>query len=88
MCIRSSYANKAELTRSKIRGCRAAGAWVDQEAERATCRIDKTRIPASPIMSHYVECQTEFRDAQALVAALIECGFAAEQIEVIVAGYR
>ena len=33
-------------------------------------------------MSHFVECQTEFRDPQALVAALIECGFAAEQIEV------
>ena len=33
-------------------------------------------------MSHFVECQTEFRDPQALVAALIECGFAADQIEV------
>jgi hypothetical protein len=33
-------------------------------------------------MSHFVECKTEFRDPQALVAALIECGFAAEQIEV------
>ncbi len=33
-------------------------------------------------MSHYVECQTEFRDPQALVAALIECGFTSEQIEV------
>jgi hypothetical protein len=33
-------------------------------------------------MSHFVECQTEFRDPQALVAALIACGFAAEQIEV------
>ena len=33
-------------------------------------------------MSHYVECQTEFRDPQALVAALIECGFTQEQIEV------
>jgi hypothetical protein len=32
-------------------------------------------------MSHFVECQTEFRDPQALVAALNECGFAAEQIE-------
>ena len=32
-------------------------------------------------MSHFVECQTEYRDPQALVAALIECGFAAEQIE-------
>jgi hypothetical protein len=33
-------------------------------------------------MSHFVECQTEFRDPQALVAALVECGFAADQIEV------
>ncbi len=33
-------------------------------------------------MSHYVECQTEFRDPQALVAALIEGGFAAEQVEI------
>ena len=33
-------------------------------------------------MSHFVECQTEFRDPQALVAALIECGFEAEQIEI------
>jgi hypothetical protein len=33
-------------------------------------------------MSHFVECQTEFRDPQALVAALTECGFEAEQIEV------
>jgi hypothetical protein len=33
-------------------------------------------------MSHFVECQTQFRDPQALVAALVECGFAAEQIEV------
>lgn len=33
-------------------------------------------------MSHFVECKTEFRDPQALVAALIECGFAADQIEV------
>ncbi len=33
-------------------------------------------------MSHFVECQTEFKDPEALVAALIECGFAAEQIEV------
>ena len=33
-------------------------------------------------MSHFVECQTEFRDPQALVAALIECGFAADQIEI------
>ena len=33
-------------------------------------------------MSHYVECQTEFRDPQALVAALIECGFEPSQVEV------
>ena len=33
-------------------------------------------------MSHFVECQTEFHDAQALVAALIECGFEENQIEV------
>ncbi len=33
-------------------------------------------------MSHFVECQTEFRDPQALVAALIACGFEASQIEV------
>ena len=33
-------------------------------------------------MSHFVECQTEFRDPQALVAALIECGFEESQIEV------
>ena len=33
-------------------------------------------------MSHYVECKTEFRDPQALAAALIECGFAADQSEV------
>jgi hypothetical protein len=33
-------------------------------------------------MSHFVECQTEFRDPQALVAALVECGFAESQIEV------
>ena len=33
-------------------------------------------------MSHFVECQTEFRDPQALAAALVECGFAADQIEV------
>ena len=32
-------------------------------------------------MSHFVECQTEFRDPQALVAALMECGFIANQIE-------
>ena len=33
-------------------------------------------------MSHFVECQTEFRDPLALVAALVECGFEANQIEV------
>ena len=33
-------------------------------------------------MSHFVECQTEFRDPIALVAALIECGFSEDQIEV------
>jgi len=33
-------------------------------------------------MSHFVECQTEFRDPQALVAALVECGFQESQIEV------
>jgi len=33
-------------------------------------------------MSHFVECRTEFRDPQALVAALIECGFSEDQIEV------
>ncbi len=33
-------------------------------------------------MSHFVECRTEFRDPQALVAALVECGFDASQIEV------
>jgi hypothetical protein len=33
-------------------------------------------------MSHFVECQTEFRDPRALVAALIESGFAADQIEI------
>ena len=33
-------------------------------------------------MSHFVECQTEFRDAQALIAALVECGFEESQIEV------
>ena len=33
-------------------------------------------------MSHFVECRTEFRDPQALVAALSECGFTADQIEV------
>ncbi|UCG16917.1 MAG: DUF1257 domain-containing protein [Phycisphaerales bacterium] len=44
-------------------------------------------------MSHFVECQTEFRDPQALIAALIECGFRADQIEVhqeavLLYGYR
>ncbi len=33
-------------------------------------------------MSHFVECQTEFRDPEALVAALVECGFQQAQIEV------
>ena len=33
-------------------------------------------------MSHFVECQTEFRDPQALVAALVECGFTESQIEI------
>lgn len=33
-------------------------------------------------MSHFVECQTEFRDPVALVAALVECGFPEDQIEV------
>ncbi len=33
-------------------------------------------------MSHFVECKTEFRDPQALVAALIECGFTTDQIEI------
>ncbi len=33
-------------------------------------------------MSHFVECQTEFRDTASLVAALIECGFPEAQIEV------
>ena len=33
-------------------------------------------------MSHFVECQTEFRDRQALVAALMECGFEESQIKV------
>ena len=33
-------------------------------------------------MSHFVECQTEFRDPQALIAALTECGFEESQIEV------
>ena len=33
-------------------------------------------------MSHFVECQTEFRDPQALVAALVELGSHENQIEV------
>ncbi len=33
-------------------------------------------------MSHFVECQTEFRDPEALIAALVECGFSEDQIEV------
>ena len=33
-------------------------------------------------MSHFVECKTEFRDPHALIAALIECGFAESHIEV------
>jgi hypothetical protein len=33
-------------------------------------------------MSHFVECRTEFRDPQALVAALVECGFHESQIEI------
>ncbi len=33
-------------------------------------------------MSHFVECRTEFRDPQALVAALVESGFQESQIEV------
>ncbi len=32
-------------------------------------------------MSHYVECRTEFRDPQALIAALVECGFQESQVE-------
>ena len=33
-------------------------------------------------MSHFVECRTEFRDQQALVAVLVECGFQESQIEI------
>jgi hypothetical protein len=33
-------------------------------------------------MSHFVECRTEFRDPQALVVALVECGFQESQIEI------
>ena len=32
-------------------------------------------------MSHFVECKTEFKDPQALIAALVECGFSESQIE-------
>jgi hypothetical protein len=44
-------------------------------------------------MSHFVECQTQFRDPQALIAALVECGFDASMIEmheqaVPLLGYR
>jgi hypothetical protein len=34
------------------------------------------------MMSHFVECRKEFRDPQALVAALVECGFEESQIEI------
>ncbi len=33
-------------------------------------------------MSHFVACQTEFRDPQALIEALTSCGFEPSQIEV------
>ena len=33
-------------------------------------------------MSHFVECQTEYRDPLALVAALVECGLEQSQIEI------
>ena len=33
-------------------------------------------------MSHFVECETTFRDPDALVTALVECGFNESQIEV------
>ena len=33
-------------------------------------------------MSHFVECNSEFRDPRALLAALVECGFQESQIEV------
>ena len=33
-------------------------------------------------MSHFVECQTEFRDPQALVAALVEYGFDESHVEI------
>lgn len=32
-------------------------------------------------MSHFAQCQTEFRDAEALIAALVECGFEPSQTE-------
>jgi len=32
-------------------------------------------------VSHFVQCQTEFRDAEALIAALVECGFEPSQTE-------
>lgn len=33
-------------------------------------------------MSHFVQCQTTFRDPQALIAALVSCGFEPSQIEI------
>lgn len=33
-------------------------------------------------MSHYVECQPGFKDPEAIVAALVECGFDRSAIEV------
>ncbi len=33
-------------------------------------------------MSHFIECRTEFRDPDALIAALVESGFTPEQIEI------
>ncbi len=33
-------------------------------------------------MSHFVECQNEFHDPQALIASLVECGFEESQIEI------
>ena len=32
-------------------------------------------------MSHFVECRTEFRSAEALIAALVECGFDPSVVE-------
>lgn len=32
-------------------------------------------------MSHFLECRTEFRDPDALIAALVECGFDPSVIE-------